>query len=148
MVRFFVKAAILIPGILLFFNSLSVYAQAAKQTIVFSNPGKNGGKIYVAFYNKEADFLKEEKVFMGKSVEINAKGFATINVENIASGTYAIAAFLDENGNGKMDINFLGIPKEKYGFSNNARPLMRAATFKEASFVVTNKENTIHIKLK
>ena len=94
------------------------------------------------------DFLKEEKVFMGKSVEINAKGFATISVENIASGTYAIAAFLDENGNGKMDINFLGIPKEKYGFSNNARPLMRAATFKEASFVVTNKENTIHIKLK
>ena len=102
----------------------------------------------MAFYNKEADFLNEDKIFMGKTVEINAKGTATISLENISPGTYAIAAFLDENGNGKMDTNFLGIPKEKYGFSNNVRPMMRAATFKEASFVVTNKDISISIKLK
>ena len=132
----------------LIFYSNAVCAQRAKQTIVFSNPGKNKGKVYVAFYNKEADFLNEDKLFMGKTVEIKAKGTATISLENISPGTYAIAAFLDENGNGKMDTNFLGIPKEKYGFSNNARPMMRAATFKEAAFAVTNKEITISIRLK
>ena len=130
------------------FFSLSVYAQTAKQIIVFNDPGKSKGKVYVAVYNKEADFLRKDKIFIEKIVETDAKGFATISFENIASGTYAIAAFLDENGNGKMDTNFFGIPKEKYGFSNNIRPMMRAATFKEASFVVTNKESTINIKLK
>jgi uncharacterized protein (DUF2141 family) len=148
MIKFFVKVMALIPGVFLFCCSLSAYAQTARQTIMFSNTGKSRGKIYVAFYNKEADFLRKEKIFIGKTVEINAKGFATISFDNIASGTYAIAAFLDENGNGKMDTNFFGIPKEKYGFSNNIRPMMRAATFKEASFTVTNRENTINIKLK
>ncbi|MEP7374080.1 MAG: DUF2141 domain-containing protein [Chitinophagaceae bacterium] len=123
-------------------------AQTARQTVVFSNPGKSSGKVYVAFYNKEADFLKKDKIFISKTVEIHAKAVATISFENIALGTYAIAAFLDENGNGKMDTNFFGIPKEKYGFSNNIRPMMRAATFKEAAFVVAIKESAIHIKLK
>jgi uncharacterized protein (DUF2141 family) len=126
----------------------SVGAQTAKQIIVFSNQGKAKGKVYVAFYNKEADFLRKDKIFLEKTVEINARGTVSISFENMTPGTYAIAAFLDENGNGKMDTNFLGFPKEKYGFSNNARPMMRAATFKEASFAVSNKENTINIKLK
>jgi uncharacterized protein (DUF2141 family) len=85
---------------------------------------------------------------MWKTLEVNGEPGATAVFENMATGTYAIAAFLDENGNGKMDTNFLGIPREKYGFSNNARPLMRAANFKEASFIVGNKESTISIKLK
>jgi len=148
MVKIFIVLITWILNIFLFFCSLSTYAQTAKQTIVLSNPGKNRGKVYVAFYNKEADFLRKNRIFIEKTVEINAGGFATISLENIAFGTYAIAAFLDENGNGKMDTNFFGIPKEKYGFSNNVRPMMRAATFKEAAFVVTNKESTIHIKLK
>lgn len=137
-----------ISFLILIFYSHTVCAQRTKQTIVFSNPGKSKGKVYVAFYNKEEDFLREDKIFMGNTVEINANGIATISLENMIPGTYAIAAFLDENGNGKMDTNFFGIPKEKYGFSNNVRPLMRAATFKEASFVVTSKESTISIKLK
>jgi len=141
--RFFFR-----PYFIVFLFSLSGYAQTARQIIVFSNPGKTSGKVYVAVYNKEADFLRKDKIFISKTVEINAKAVATVSFENIASGTYAIAAFLDENDNGKMDTNFFGIPKEKYGFSNNIRPMMRAATFKEAAFVVTNKESTIHIKLR
>jgi uncharacterized protein (DUF2141 family) len=144
----FFKKQILILSSILFFCSVSAWAQTAKQTIVFSNPGKSKGKVYVAVYSKEADFLRKEKIFIGKTVEISAKGIASVSFENIVAGTYAIAAFLDENGNGKMDTNLFGIPKEKYGFSNNIRPMMRAATFKEASFVVTNNAGTIHIKLK
>jgi uncharacterized protein (DUF2141 family) len=144
----FVKVRVFILGIILLLCGLTSYTQTAKQTIVLSNPGKSRGKVYVAFYNKEADFLRTDKIFIAKTVEISAKGFATISFENIVSGTYAIAAFLDENDNGELDTNFFGIPKEKYGFSNNIRPMMRAATFKEAAFVITNKESTIKINLK
>ena len=123
-------------------------SQTATQTIVFNNLDKKEGKIYIAWYNKEEDFTKEDKIHLAKVVEVKDKNTVTVVFENILPGTYAIAAFFDQNGNGKMDTNFFGIPKEKYGFSNNVRPMMRAATFKEASFVVTNKENTISIKLK
>jgi uncharacterized protein (DUF2141 family) len=130
-----------------YFSSVAVSAQANKQTIFFTNIENTSGKIYIALYNKEADFPKKNKIFISKVVDVNGESQAVAIFDNLTTGTYAIAAFLDENGNGKMDTNFLGIPKEKYGFSNNARPLMRAANFKEASFIV-DKENTISIKLK
>jgi uncharacterized protein (DUF2141 family) len=49
-------------------------------------------------------------------------------------GEYAIAVFVDLNGNGKMDKNFLGIPKEQYGFSNNVMGRMAAPSFEQAKF--------------
>ena len=51
-------------------------------------------------------------------------------------GEYAIAVFVDLNGNGKMDKNFLGIPKEQYGFSNNVMGKMAAPSFEQAKFEV------------
>ena len=46
-------------------------------------------------------------------------------------------AFKDLNKNGKLDKNFMGIPKEGYAASNNDRPAFSAPRFKEASFVVS-----------
>lgn len=43
-----------------------------------------------------------------------------ILIENLKPGKYAVRYFHDENLNGKMDTNFMGIPTEGYGFSNNA----------------------------
>ena len=48
----------------------------------------------------------------------------------IPPGTYAIKLHIDENENGKLDTNFIGIPKEQYGISNNALFL----DFDDASF--------------
>lgn len=131
-----------------FLHPIITNGQSATQTIVFNNLDEKAGKIYIAWYNKEEDFTKKDKIHLAKVVEVQGKNTVAVVFENILPGTYAIAAFFDQNDNGKMDTNFFGIPKEKYGFSNNARPMMRAATFREASFVVTNKENTISIKLK
>ena len=51
---------------------------------------------------------------------------------DIPPGTYAIKLHIDENENGELDTNFLGIPKEQYGISNNILLL----NFKRASFVI------------
>ena len=53
---------------------------------------------------------------------------------DIPPGTYAIAVVHDENRNGKLDTNRLGVPKEGYGFSNDARALLGAPSFAAASF--------------
>jgi uncharacterized protein (DUF2141 family) len=53
---------------------------------------------------------------------------------DIASGTYALAVIHDENSNGKLDTNWLGIPTEGYGFSNDAKALLGAPSFAAANF--------------
>ena len=53
---------------------------------------------------------------------------------DIPPGTYALAVSHDENMNGKLDTNWLGIPREGYGFSNDARALLGAPAFSAASF--------------
>lgn len=59
---------------------------------------------------------------------------ARCDFEDIPPGTYALAVVHDENMNGKLDTNLLGIPKEGYGFSNDAKALLGAPTFSAASF--------------
>jgi uncharacterized protein (DUF2141 family) len=59
---------------------------------------------------------------------------ARCDFEDIPPGTYALAVFHDENMNGKLDTNWLGIPKEGYGFSNDVKPLLGTPPFSAASF--------------
>ena len=62
------------------------------------------------------------------------KDQARCDFEDIPPGTYAMAVIHDENMNGKLDTNWLGIPTEGYGFSNNAEGLVGAPSFSAASF--------------
>ncbi|MBU4408039.1 MAG: DUF2141 domain-containing protein [Proteobacteria bacterium] len=59
---------------------------------------------------------------------------ARCDFEDIAPGTYALAVIHDENMNGKLDTNFLGIPTEGYGFSNDATALFGAPSFPVSCF--------------
>lgn len=57
-------------------------------------------------------------------------------IDNIPYGTYAFTLHHDENHNGKMDKNFLGLPAEGYGFSNNLHPTFSIPDFEEARFEI------------
>ena len=57
------------------------------------------------------------------------------------SHTYAIGIFVDKNYNNKMDRNLFGVPKEQFGFSNNAKGNFGPPSFKDASFVVSGDIN-------
>jgi len=62
------------------------------------------------------------------------KAQARCDFEDIPPGTYAMVVIHDENMNGKLDTNALGIPKEGYGFSNDAKKWLGTPTFSDASF--------------
>jgi uncharacterized protein (DUF2141 family) len=71
----------------------------------------------------------------------------TVHFRDLPPGKYAAVAFQDFNGNGKLDKNFLGIPKEPYGFSNGARGSTGPPTFTAASFALdSNAATTITLK--
>ncbi len=54
-------------------------------------------------------------------------------------GTYAIGIFHDANLNNRLDNYFFGVPREQYGFSNNARGFMGPPSFEDAAFSVEGK---------
>lgn len=62
------------------------------------------------------------------------KSQARCDFEDIPPGTYAMAVVHDENMNGKLDTNWIGLPTEGYGFSNNARGVLSAPSFSDARF--------------
>ncbi len=72
---------------------------------------------------------------------------AVCDFENIPSGKYAIAVIHDENMNGKLDANLLGIPTEGYGFSNNAKGIVGAPSFSAASFPYNGQSLDFTIRL-
>ena len=72
---------------------------------------------------------------------------ARCDFEDIPPGTYALAVVHDENMNGKLDTNLLGVPKESYGFSNDAKTLFGAPSFSAASFPYDGQNLELTISL-
>ncbi|TMM29419.1 DUF2141 domain-containing protein [Polaribacter aestuariivivens] len=112
-------------------------------TINISGLSSNKGKVLIALYNEEGQFLK--KGFKGGMSKITNKK-VTYTLKDIPKGEYAVSFFHDENDNNKMDTNFFGIPKEDYGCSNNAKGFMGAPKYKDAKFQLS-KDQTIDIKI-
>jgi len=137
-----------------FFTTFSIlvfqkgFGQASSHTISISNIKAKRGNLMIGWYNSEASYNERNNPIFKKLVTVNQQKEVTVVFEKIPAGKYAISMFLDENGNKEMDTNFLGIPKEQYGFSNNVLPATRAANFDEASFDVKDNPSTISIRLK
>jgi uncharacterized protein (DUF2141 family) len=99
-----------------------------------------GKKIYIGFWkNNPKGFPKDGTIDFGEMIEINSKS-PKLNIK-LEAGIYAVSAFIDLNGNGKLDKNFFGIPKEPYCFSNNFKPALSAPDFKDCSFELKHNES-------
>ncbi len=137
--------------LVLFFCLLAfqhLQAQSSTQTIRFSNLKNRAGKLYIGWYNSEADFMQPAKSVYEKFVEVTGKDSLDIPFEGIKPGIYAVSVFFDLNDNATLDKNGFGIPKEPYGFSNNVLPLTRPASFEESRFEVKEADTLQVIRLK
>jgi uncharacterized protein (DUF2141 family) len=72
---------------------------------------------------------------------------ASCDFEDIQPGTYALAIVHDENMNGKLDTQWLGIPTEGYGFSNDVKAMLGPPSFSAASFLYDGQEIRLTISL-
>ncbi len=131
--------------VVLFFMVIGsiIYSQNVSLTVNVTGFKNNKGKVIVGVYNNEGNFLK--KVVFGKSGSITEKK-AQVVFENVPAGTYAVSLFHDENDNNKLDSNFMGIPKEDYAASNDAKGFMGPPKYKDAKFELKN-DNIINVKL-
>ena len=100
----------------------------------------------IAVFNSAETWLGEHPVY---SSTIKVDGQTIVwQINDVPYGDYGIAVLHDENSNGKMDKNFLGMPLEPYGFSNNLRVTLRAPKWEKGKVAVTNPTTEISIEVK
>lgn len=103
------------------------------------------GDILVGLFNNDGDFLKT--AIQGKVVKASKEG-VTVVFENLQEGDYAVSVLHDENGNGEMDKNVMGIPKEGFAFGNNAMGTFGPPSFEKSKVVVKKAKVRQELKLK
>ena len=102
------------------------------------------GKVNVALCDKE-NFLKQCSLNSSAPAD-NAE--VVVTMKDVPDGNWAVLAYQDVNENDELDRNKLGIPKERYGFSREARGKFGPPKFDQAALEVQGERTVAPVKLK
>src|SRR6478736_7035639 len=116
---------------LLILLSIKAFSQSAIE-VTITNIKEVKGSMRVALGSNPEKF--PDTPLKGQVIKITDKTMKVV-FENVPAGTYAVSVIHDENENEKLDTGFMGIPKEGFGFSNDAMGTFGPPKFKEASFI-------------
>jgi uncharacterized protein (DUF2141 family) len=119
-------------------------ARVTHLTVHVDGAASDAGRIWVGLYNGPDAFDAGDEIASANLTAVD--GAAQTVFEGLAPGEYGIIAFHDADGDGDFTRNFIGIPQERYGFSNNPRPRFRNARWDEAVFVL-DEAGEIHVEL-
>ena len=133
-VRALCAAAILAP----------VGALAADLSLSVTDGPAADATLYVALYRDAASY-GESKPLASQSTPMQG-GQSRVVFVGLAPGRYALRVYADENGNGKLDTNLMGMPTERYGFSNDAKGNRAPPSFEAAAISVdADLQTVIHL---
>ncbi|MBN9556867.1 MAG: DUF2141 domain-containing protein [Alphaproteobacteria bacterium] len=134
------------------FAALPVSGQAqtseeATLTIKIERVSKHAGYVRLALYDGANWGGTEGKPAAGAVVPAKP-GETVIALRGLKPGVYAIKTFQDENSDGEMNFDWFGIPTERFGFSNDAKPTFQQPSFDSAKFTLQPGANemTIHLR--
>lgn len=117
----------------------------ADLTLSFPALGAKQGKILIAVYDSADGWRSGKPARVAQADAADAEPSAKIVA--LPPGTYAVRAFQDVDGDGKMGTSPFGMPVEPYGFSRDALPNMGPPAFDAAAFAVKPgaSAQTIHL---
>lgn len=116
-------------------------AQNVNLTVAIKGLKNDSGVVKIGLYNSEGTFLNTKYKSVSSDIKSNT---ATVTFLDIPKGEYAISAYQDENNNGALDRNMMGIPTEDFACSNNAKGFMGPPKYEDAKFEV-NSNSKINI---
>lgn len=119
-------------------------ATAADLQVEVKNVKPGAGRVLLALFVQNG-FLKNP---VQKQALEATQETVTHSFTGLEPGEYALSAFQDDNGNGKLDTNALGIPTELLGMSRQAKGRMGPPVFDDAKFSISGKPEKISIELK
>lgn len=132
--------------------SLPLEAQTtgtANLTVRVTGARNTKGKIRVALFRASKGFPNDaSQAVRTQAAEIDPQTLSgQVVFTDLPAGLYAVSVFHDENMNEKLDKNFVGVPKEGYGASNNPKKKMGPPNFDEARFQLGVVDESVKIKL-
>ncbi|PVM91634.1 hypothetical protein DDF62_06295 [Caulobacter radicis] len=117
----------------------------ASLVLTFPDLKAHTGALHVAVYDSAQAWKGGKAV---ASVDVPAAAAAPSLRLELPIGTYAIRAFHDVDGDGRLGTNAFGIPAEPYGFSNDAKGMMGPPAFEAAAFTLAPGENVHAVTLR
>jgi uncharacterized protein (DUF2141 family) len=136
---------------LIFFAALLCAQTPATPTsctlnIVVDGMNSDEGNLGVLIFNGPKGWAEDRQAAF-RDISVPAqKGTQTLKVPGLPPGKYAVALIHDVNKNHKLDKNFIGMPKEQWGMSNNPHATIKAPPIEKA-MVTVEKDMEIRIKL-
>jgi uncharacterized protein (DUF2141 family) len=121
--------------LLILFSWNHGFAQGKGDIIIEMTELRNlKGKLSIVLFNSSDGFPEDDKKAYKWQIIDLANSEAVFHFKDLPYGEYAYAILHDEDEDGEMNKNILGIPKEGFGFSNNYRPRVKNPSFEDASF--------------
>ena len=133
--------------IILVFSSAIGFAQHNTLTVNITGINEINGDVYIYLYASEKGFpINISKASKSKKVKVTKESLS-VSFKDVAPDIYAVSVYHDIDGNEEINQNFLGIPKEPVGVSNNATGFMGPPKYEDAIFKLQNsKQITINLK--
>lgn len=134
---------------LAFFSSLLLTgaAGAGEINVTVTNLSVARGQVVVAAFASPDTFGELGRDVADIRIPVTGGTVQGI-LTGLPDGVYALAAYHDKNGNGKMDFNAIGIPKEDYAFSNNVYGVLKSKpSFESATVRVSGGATTVAIRM-
>lgn len=113
-------------------------------SLTIKNISSNEGELIIGLYNTNESFLKKPFKYIILDAQ---KGTLQTSFKGIPAGAYAISLFHDLDNDRKLTTNFLGIPKEKYGTSNDAKGMFGPPKWEDAKFTILDQNISQTINL-
>jgi uncharacterized protein (DUF2141 family) len=107
------------------------------------------GRVLVAMYCGEEGFPSEFKKTCANKVVNAQKGRMRVQFDAVPAGEFAISMFHDENSNKTLDTNFLGMPKEGWGTSRDAKANFGPPSYSDARVLLAageHKQVVVHVR--
>jgi uncharacterized protein (DUF2141 family) len=123
----------------------TISGQNQKLTVIVKNIQNVTNKnLFISVFNAKGNFPNAQ--YLNEQIlKVNNKTCTVLF--DVPYGEYAISVFHDINGNGKLDKNLFGAPKEPYGFSQNFKPTFSQPKFDDCRFVFNETNASITINL-
>ena len=110
---------------------------AAELAIEVRGIRSGDGRLFVAIHGSgtSASFPAADGAVAGLNQRASA-GTLRFMLRDLPPGRYAVSAFHDENDNGELDVNLVGIPSEGYGFANDPGTAFGPPDFEAAAVTI------------
>lgn len=132
----------LVSLVLALFSAAPAAADPPRIVVEIEGLRSSRGEVRGALFRSRDGWTEEGRQIATCTASIDGRRAACV-LDDVAPGEYAFAFLHDEDDDGQLDRDWIGIPQEGFGFSNDAAPVLGPPSFDSARFVHGPGETTL-----